>query len=67
MNRTLRMSFKTVDDDTWTLNLRHAKSGITAQEAQTAMTAIIDHPVFLAGASSAIGAEIVEQTITELV
>lgn len=61
------MSFKTVDDDTWTLNLRHAKAEITAGEAQTAMQAIIEHPVFLAGAASVIGAEIVEQTITELV
>lgn len=67
MSRTLRMSFKTVDDDTWTLNLRYARAGITAVEAQAAMQAIIDHPVFMAGAASIVGAEVVEQTITELV
>lgn len=67
MSRTLRMSFKTVDDDTWTLSLRYAKSGITTEEVQTAMQTLIDHPVFMAGAASVVGAEIVEQTITELV
>ncbi len=67
MSRTLKMSFKTVDDDKWTLNLRYAKSGLTAGEVQTAMQTLIDHPVFLAGVTAVVGAEVVEQTVTELV
>lgn len=66
MSNTLRMSFKTVDDDTWTLSVRHPKAGLTAQEVRTAMQTLIDHPVFLAGAASILGAEVVEQTITDL-
>jgi hypothetical protein len=61
------MSFKTADDDTWTLSLRYPKAGLTAEEVQTAMQSLIDHPVFLAGAAAILGAEMVEQTITDLI
>lgn len=61
------MFFKTVDDDKWTLSVRHPKADLQASAVQTAMQALIDHPVFLAGAASVIGAEIVEQTVTELI
>jgi hypothetical protein len=67
MTRTLKMTFKCSDDDTWTLNLRYAKDGITAQEVQTVMQTIIDHPVFLHEPATIVGAELVEQTVTELV
>lgn len=66
MSRTLRMAFKTSDDENWTLNLRYAKAGLTATEVQTAMQALINHPVFLAAPATIVGAEVVEQTVTEL-
>lgn len=67
MSRTLRMSFRTSDDEDWTLNLRYVKADVTALEVQTAMQALIDHPVFLAAPATIAGAELVEQTVTELV
>ena len=61
------MSFKTSDDEDWTLNLRFVRADVTALEVQTAMQALIDHPVFLAAPATIVGAELVEQTVTYLV
>jgi len=63
--KTLRMTFGTpVANENLVLSLPYPKEGVTQAEIETAMQAVIDHAVFVAGPNSRIGADIVDRTVT---
>ncbi len=62
--KTLRMTFGTPANENWLLSLAYPRDGLTQAEIETAMQAVIDHPVFVDGPNSRIGADIVERTVS---
>ncbi|NLI95515.1 MAG: DUF2922 domain-containing protein [Synergistaceae bacterium] len=63
--KTLRMTFGTpVANETLLLSLPYPKEGLTQAEIETAMQAVIDHGIFVAGPNSRLGADIVDRTVT---
>jgi hypothetical protein len=43
---------------------KNTKDGLTQSEIETAMQAVIDHNIFVAGPNSRLGADIVDRTVT---
>lgn len=64
--KTLRMKFRTDLGNDYTVSLSYAKDGLTAAEVENAMQALLDGDVFDAPFDTAVGAEIVERTVTEI-
>jgi len=63
--KTLRMTFGTpVANENLVLSLPYPKEGVTQAEIETAMQAVIDHAIFVAGPNSRLGADIVDRTVT---
>ena len=63
--KTLRMTFGTpVANENLVLSLPYPKEGVTQAEIETAMQAVIDHAIFVAGPNSRLGADIVGRTVT---
>ena len=63
--KTLRMTFGTpVANENLVLSLPYPKEGVTQAEIETAMQAVIDHAIFVAGPNSRRGADIVDRTVT---
>ncbi len=63
--KTLRMTFGTpVANERMVLSLPYPKEGLTQAEIETAMQAVIDRNVFVAGPNSRMGADIVDRTVT---
>ena len=66
--KTLRMTFGTpVANENLVLSLPYPKEGVTQAEIETAMQAVIDHAIFVAGPNSRLGADIVDRTVTIVV
>ena len=63
--KTLRMTFGTpVANENLVLSLPYPKEGVTQAEIETAMQAVIDHAIFVAGPHRRLGADIVDRTVT---
>jgi len=60
------MYFGTADNDRWLLSVRYPKDGLTAQEIQNAMQAIIDSGAITTGPVSILSADIVDRNVTEM-
>jgi hypothetical protein len=63
--KTLRMTFGTpVANENLLLSLPYPREDLTQAEIETAMQAVIDHNIFVAGPNSRLGADIVDRTVT---
>lgn len=67
ITKTLYLRFGTMEGDPWNLSIRDPKEGVTANEVETAMNALVANPVFnsLVGGSVE-SAEIVVRQVTDL-
>jgi len=67
MAKTLRLYFEDSLGEKATVSLTNVRSDLTAAEVQTAMDALVANPIFGFGPAAALGADIVDRTVTELI
>ena len=67
MSTILYMIFGLANGKEWRISLSNPRSDLTASEVQTAMQAIIDNEIFLAGPDTIVGAQLVSRTTTKLI
>jgi hypothetical protein len=67
MALTLRLYFEDSLGKKATLSLSRVRSDVTAQEVQDAMDILVATPIFGYGPAAALGADLVDRTVTELI
>lgn len=65
--KTLRLTYKTVDDKNWGITLRYPKENLTSQEIEAAMQVLLDHPIFVANPDRILRAEMIDRSATTVV